>query len=70
MAIAGAVLGAVVVLQGPLGVEEEVIVRVVYFDKLPALAHGQPGVLDPGIVGVPFGRARIAAGEAVIRIVR
>ena len=62
--------GAIIIFQGPLGEKEKVVIGTVLLDELVALAHGQPGVLDPGIIGIELGGAGISAGLAVICIVR
>ena len=62
--------GAIVIFQGPGRPEEKVIVWVVFLDKLVTLVHGQPGMLDPGVIPIGLGGASLAAWVTVIFFVR
>ena len=62
--------GALVIFQRPGRPEEKVVIWVVFLDKLVTLVHGQPGMLDPGGIGIKLGGASLAAWVAVIFIVR
>ncbi len=59
-----------VILQGPLCPKEEVVIGVVFLNQVVALAHGQPGVLDPSSVPVSLSVSSLTAGGAEICIVR
>ena len=65
-----AVAKAIVILQGPLCPKEEIVIGVVFLNQVVALAHCQPGVLDPSSVDVGLSVSSLTAWVAEICIVR